>query len=71
MTYITAWTTHTDDLKDLQIQRAEMQKAENTLQEKSSNVSIHEDALFDEVTSLQELLKGESLRHSVHLLLRQ
>ncbi len=58
VTYIKAWGKHTDDLKDLQclllkkqIQREEIQKAAATLQEKCPNVTINEDALFDEVTA--------------------
>ena len=44
-----------------QPQCEEIQKAAATLQKKCSNVTINEDALFDEVTGLQEFLKGGSL----------
>lgn len=39
----------------------EIQKAAATLQEKCPNVTINGDALFGEVTGLQEFLKGGSL----------
>ncbi len=67
-TYIKSWRKHTDDFKDLQflflkqkIQYKEIQKAAATLLWKYSNVTINKDALFDEVISLQEFLKGGSL----------
>ncbi|CDQ82147.1 unnamed protein product [Oncorhynchus mykiss] len=64
--YLQAWGKHTDNLKYLhglllkrQPQREEIQKAAGTLQEKCPNVTIN--ALFDEVTGLQEFLNGGSL----------
>ena len=72
--YLQAWRKHTDNLNDLHCLllkkkplREEIQKATATLQEKCPNVKIKEDDLFDEVSALQELLKGESLlrHHSV------
>ena len=72
--YLQAWGKHTDNLKDLhclllkrQPQREEILKAAGTLQEKSPNVTINEDALFDEVTGLQEFLKGDRLKNGKHL----
>lgn len=46
-----------------QIQHGEIQKAAATLQEKCPNVTVNEDALFDEVTSLQEFLKWDHLKN--------
>ncbi|XP_036816052.1 uncharacterized protein LOC110502567 isoform X1 [Oncorhynchus mykiss] len=67
--YLQAWGKHTDNLKDLhylllkrQPLREEIQKAAGTLQDLCPNVTINEDALCDEVTGLQELLKGGSLK---------
>lgn len=57
-----------NNLKDLQClllkrqpQHEEVQKAAATQQEKCPNVTLSEDQLFDEVTGLQDFLKGGSL----------
>ncbi|KAK0132613.1 hypothetical protein N1851_032481 [Merluccius polli] len=62
--YLQAWGMHTDNLNDLHCKkplREEIQNATATQQEKCPNVKIKEDDLFDEVSALQEFLKGESL----------
>lgn len=68
VSYLQAWGKHTDNLNPLHClllkkkpEREEIQRATATLQEKCPNVSINEDDLFDEVSALQEFLKGESL----------
>lgn len=65
VSYLDAWGKHTDDLQDLnclllkrQPQRVDIEKAVATLQNKCPNVAIDEDVLFDEVSGIQEFLKG-------------
>lgn len=68
VSYLQAWGKHADNLNNLHClllkkkpQREEIQRATATLQEKCPNMSINKDDLFDEVSALQEFLKGESL----------
>lgn len=62
--YLHAWGKHIDDLKDLQClllkrvpARSDIEKTVELLNIKCPNVTIDEDALFDEVTFLNAFLK--------------